>query len=297
MSKRLIISHGDCDGICSAAIALMKYPGANLSFAQPFTIVEDIRRAIKTYGKPNLLVMLDIAYSKGLKMELDRMKDVEVTFIDHHPSSSEISGANITATVNTKMSTSQLAASYFGISTRLAEIGAIGDKVLMVSKLEPLLNEAELIRKSLSYDVMDDDFRNFLCRELVKGKMPSEIDDVVRRAMIMERVLQESIETAKKNIIFENDRVIVIKYPGDIYGHAGTTASRIAIEKRRVVLLMFKVQNQPDMWMITARTHRGINVDLNKIMKKLNGGGHKYAAAGRVPVGKEEMVMMVAEDL
>jgi RecJ-like exonuclease len=298
MQKTLIISHGDCDGICSAAIALMKYSDADVAFAQPFTIVEDIENALNKFGKPDLMILLDIAYSEKLGMKLVAMKDVEVIYIDHHPSSLEMEELpNVHSLVNTEMSGSQLTAMYFGVLTKLAEIGAIGDKVLMVSKMEPLLNEAELIRKSLGYNVMDDDFRVYLCRGLVKGVMPSKINEVKNRAVMMEHALQEAVETAKENIIFENDMSIVIKYPKDIYGYAGATASKIAIERKKMVFLMFKVSSHTDMWMITARAYRNSDVDLNRIMKKLNGGGHKFAAAGRVPVGKEEVLMNMLEKI
>ncbi|MHC1581748.1 MAG: DHHA1 domain-containing protein, partial [Candidatus Syntropharchaeia archaeon] len=82
-----------------------------------------------------------------------------------------------------------------------------------------------------------------------------------------------------------------------IYGFAGATASKIAIEKKKVVFLLFQIDSQPDMFMVTARTHRDINVDLNKVMSKIGGGGHKYAAAGRIPARKEDVVVKLAEDL
>ena len=296
--KTLIISHGDCDGICSAAIALMKYQDANLAFAQPFTIVEDMKRAVRLFGKPDLLIILDIAYSKDMKIELEKMKDVEVVFIDHHPSSLKVSAPNIhTAVVNTSMSASQLTAEYFGGSIILAQIGAIGDKVLMVSKVDPLFNEAELIRKSLAYDVNDNNFRAFLCRKLTEGRMPSEISEVIFRAGEMEKAMNDAVEVAKDNIIFESEKAVVIRHPGDIHGYAGATASKIAIEMKKVVFLLFRVDTQPDVIMVTARAHRDINVDLNKVMNKIRGGGHKYAAAGRIPVGREDMVVKLAEDL
>jgi RecJ-like exonuclease len=294
--KTLIVSHGDCDGICSAAIAKMKHPHAEVSFGQPFTISEDIRHAIERNGTPDLLLLLDIAGSEQLEAELTQLKDVEIVFIDHHPSSTQMKEIpNVNSFISTTQSASQLTAGVFEISeTPLAKIGAIGDKLLRVSRTDPLLAEAQLISIAMSYKIHDDEFRAFLCRELAKGHMPSIISDVKTRAAKTKKQLAKIIDTAKANMIFESSKTIIIQYPYDnIDGYAGAVASKLAIEKKKVVLLMFRVANQPNMWIMTARAYRSVDVNLDEVMKSFNGGGHKYAAAGRIHEGQEEAVLKV----
>jgi hypothetical protein len=53
LTKSVVLSHGDLDGITSGAIALLKFPGSTFYFTRPSQIHQDLFRVAK--DKPDIV--------------------------------------------------------------------------------------------------------------------------------------------------------------------------------------------------------------------------------------------------
>lgn len=287
--SNLIISHGDGDGICACAIcyrALKK--DAIILFAQPF----NIELVFKKLSDNNELhsfdnfYIVDVGYNNNIKKYLDELKNnkKKITYIDHHPQSLVIKKI-YKGIINTDYSSSTLTAHYFHILTPLEKIGSACDKTILLSKIDPLYKEAEILRKALIYDVNDDIFRLKVVKELADGKLPSEIDEVLEREGKSDDKNNTLYNLAINNIKYEDEKIIIIDLkPIELFGMAGNIASRIAIENMKAVFLIYGNNRT----IITARCHRGMDINIGLIMQKYyNGGGHKYAGSGTASVDIE----------
>jgi len=89
MGRTLLLTHADCDGICAGALALCAFPGSDMFFTKPVSILDDIREnGHKDY---NRIVICDIALTKrdanDIIRELKEIKSkgAELLYFDHHP--------------------------------------------------------------------------------------------------------------------------------------------------------------------------------------------------------------------
>lgn len=273
-----IITHGDCDGICSAAIALKRYNNANVVFAQPF-MVNNVLKNEQPIRSSDKIILLDLALTdKTVDILVRLFTTTDIIIIDHHHQSTKYTGL-FDGIINPTMSTSQLAAIYFGMPTILAEIGAVGDRMLIVNKNSKLFIEAELIRESLSYDPDDDDFRLMLCNNLANDVMPSAIHEVVRRANESKKQIDELIELCKQRIKHNNKFVFIDATDLNIKGKVSAIAGTLASSYKKPVFILFTRDNR---YILTGRNYGHNDVDLHKVMKRFGGGGHKNASSALI---------------
>lgn len=82
-AKTLIIAHGDCDGVTSAALALSIYAG-KVVFSHPVGILEDLDEFSEDADR---IVILDIALDERHWRQLaERLAGYwEAIYVDHHP--------------------------------------------------------------------------------------------------------------------------------------------------------------------------------------------------------------------
>lgn len=282
--KNLIISHGDGDGVCACAIcykALDK--NAVILFAQPFNIVHKFDELFRTGELSSFdnIYIIDIAYNKDGEAYLEYLKgcNKRVIYIDHHFQSLSIKG-KYEGIIDTRYSSSKLTAHYFNMLTPLETIGSACDKILMLAKIDALYEEAETLRKALVYEPDDDIFRLKVVKLLADGKMPSEIDEVVERGNKCEEERNMLYDLALKRVAYEDEKIIIVNMkPMDLSGRAGSIASKMAIENKKAVFLIYGNSKT----IITGRSHRDVDINIGKIMHKYyNGGGHRYAGSGNI---------------
>jgi len=275
--KVVIITHGDCDGICSAAITLKYYKQAELIFSQPFLLKKVLYNDDRVKDA-DILVILDLALDDHVVNALIKIP-ADIVVIDHHPQSSKYNKA-FDGLIDTSMSTSQLTAIYYRIPTLLAEIGAIADKIIMVNRKDKLFNEAELIRESLSYDISDNDFRIMLCNMLANDVLPSEIEEVVVRSELAKQQKTELAELATERIKYDDKFIFVDATDLDIEGKVSAIAGMLTITYQKPTFILFKTNDNT--YVLSGRNYHGIDIDLDVIMKRFGGGGHKNAASARI---------------
>jgi len=157
--KQIVITHGDCDGICAAAIAIKQLNDPAIYFAQPFNLNGLLNKLIRTEDCHNIkLYIFDIeGREDNLSSYLGHFG--EVVFIDHH-NGSFLFLVVFKGRYDIYRSSSQLTADYFNNNdSYLATIGTVCDKMLRLARADKLYKEADLIRKALVYDIKDDDFK------------------------------------------------------------------------------------------------------------------------------------------
>ena len=277
--KVLIISHGDCDGVCSAAIALKYYKQADILFSQPF-ILKGVLRDEKV-KKAKTLVILDLALDDHVVDKLTKMMLYKhIIVIDHHPQTVKFTNL-FDGLIDTSLSASQLTSIYFQIPTVLAQIGAIGDKILMISKNDPLFKESELIRESLSYDVNDNDFRIKLTHILANDQLPSEVPEIIERAEKSRNEKELLTKLVLERIKYDNKFIYIDATDLPIEGKVSAIAGVIATRYEKPIFILFKTNT--DVYVLTSRCNYVVkDINLDKIMQHFGGGGHKYAASARV---------------
>jgi len=286
-NRRLIISHGDGDGVCACAIAYRALKeDVIVLFAQPFNLhllLNKMMESGEIYDFREIYI-IDIAYSKKTKKMLKKLLECHspkpyVYWIDHHKSSLKVEDdfPQFKCVVNNDYSASELCAFYFDQLTPLARIGSASDKMTMLSRMDDMYDDVESLRMALAVVGVDDVFRFKIMRKLSRGMMPSEIPEIAEKAKICDDERKKFLELAWNSIAYEDDDLIIVDAHGkNIQGHAGSVASEIAISKGKMVFLIYGV----DKTVITGRSHKRIEVNIGDFMRKyLSGGGHKNAGS------------------
>ncbi len=73
MTKSVVLSHGDLDGITSGAIALLQFPGSTFYFTRPSQVHQDLFRIAK--DKPDIVHISENDFQKFLRILADYLKE------------------------------------------------------------------------------------------------------------------------------------------------------------------------------------------------------------------------------
>ena len=287
MNDKLIISHGDGDGICACAIAYHALKeDAVVLFAQPFDLHLLLKNMIEKgeIHKFREIYIIDIAYTKKTKKMLEKVLECHspkpyIYWIDHHKSSLKVEEdfPQFKCVVDNNYSASELCAFYFDQLTPLARIGSASDKITMLSRIDDMYDDVESLRMALAVAGVDDVFRFKIMKKLSRGQMPSEIPELTEKAKICDDERKKFLKLAWDRIVYEDDDLIIINANGEnIQGHAGSIASDIAIKKSKMVFLVYGMHKT----IVTGRSHRRIKINVGEFMRKhMSGGGHKNAGS------------------
>jgi len=200
----IILTHGDCDGVCSAAIVKMVYPRAEVYFTNPSRLLSDLKK----FNVPDEIVVCDIALNEGewplVESELRRISQgFEAVYIDHHLLPVDFpreikSGVKIYHRED--MCASQIA--YIVYSGKmegrmrrwaavLATYGAIADYTEDTPPASELINTIDKRVLYLESGILsealivkhDEVFKKAVIEDLVKGFKPSQIPKLVDYAV------------------------------------------------------------------------------------------------------------------
>lgn len=290
--KKIIVTHGDADGICAGAIVLRKYKTAECYFTQPFSLDRTLG---KVKGKC-MLFILDISVDEKnfhkVRKKLINMKskDVFVVWIDHHHSSlkrqADLEKITDVCEVDVSKSASRLVYEMIGLGHDLAEIGDAGDKYIRTK--EPS-EYAKLIGAAISFEPSNDKYREEVMRELASGLdgVKAELKEKAGKANEKLRSLISAGE-----VLYENGKVLVKKYGTEAYGYAAGVSGILAKEKNKVIIILSEVEKSPGLLVISSRQPFKQNTyNMATVMKRTrnfggSGGGHPDAAGGRIDASK-----------
>ena len=278
ITKNIILTRPNCDGICAAAICMAAIAdrGPNypyIHFVQPYTL-NDILSNVTWDKSTTHLHIFDIGLNDAVIPLLDGYK--EITYIDHHRGSEKYS-TMFNGLHSTYISSSMLAAQWFNYEGILGPLGSVCDKMNYLQKEDPLLEEANLLRAAL-HTIPDIDFWTKTVHHLSHGCMPSKIPAVVAKGNIAYASRERYLNIGRDNIQY-NKEIIVTDLGHNAGGYGGLVATRLSIEFNKPAFAVYS-EDDSDKYIIVARAPNNHPVDLSVIMSRFGGGGHSHAAAG-----------------
>lgn len=306
MTRLVLISHGDADGICSASLAYSalseKYNEVVIYFSHPIGLYQDIMDVVV---EGDDIVIMDIALSeRHLHNIVNLFRNLsssgsQIIYIDHHPEPLTVGINQIPAKVIHKLdvSSSELTFRYFSSllnrdMSRVALYGAICDYMDYTSWVKKELEnwdrrmiyfEAGVLSQGLEGSRKMYDFKRHIVRHLAEGKLPSSLSELLVRALI-ETVNEEELRKwIKGNVKVKGNIAYVVDPPGSIT-RAATYARAIADKAVGIA-----IEIRGSLAIMSLRTNRS-DIDLNSILRRICpevngvGGGHVKASGARLPI-------------
>ena len=307
MSRTLILSHTDCDGLCSAAIVLSKFPESAIFFTKPVSFLSDLRDSDAAK-----IIICDIAITKSdakavASLLESKSRKSEIIYFDHHelPAGLMDKDIKISKYVHQQnVCTSELV--YRNLNAGLPEeriwlalYGAIGDfedsspfvkdRILSWDRRALYFEVSTLILGIKNREFDSYDAKRRIVRMLSKGLNPSDVPGLVKSAKEAVTREFELYEYIKSNARKKGK----VGYVEDVphFGFRGPSALFSAtVTNSQIGLCAYDRREYID---VTARK-RGGDVRLNRLMEKAaemvggSGGGLPSAAGARIPSGKWE---------
>jgi len=306
--KTFILCHADADGICSGAIALSKFPGAEVFFTKPVSLLADLKDV-----QADRIVITDIAITKRDAREIlallkEKARRAEIYYFDHHPLPNNISEEELKRTVKwfhkLKVSASEIIYQHFRDEIPRERVwpaiyGAIADYTENTPFVQTVLKNWE--RRALYFEVStlvlgtkveeftSYDIKRDLVKLLARGGNPSDLYGLVNAAKAAVTLEFELYRDVKKQAKVKGNIAWVENL--HTFGFRGAAALFSATVRR--VPVGFCVHARKGHLDITIRT-RDYSIQLNKIAEKIaekvggSGGGLPEAAGARIPEGKLE---------
>ncbi len=296
--KTLILTHADCDGLCSGALALSIYRDARVTFSNPISLLSDLKHASEYDRIIVTDIAVDIGMSTAVKKALESLSDGrELVYIDHHPLSPGFSGPWLVH--DTNACGSLLAFYHFRRTmdidlSRVAMYGAIGDyrdNTPMAGELvrrwdkRSLYYQAGTLSQGIEVARRNYDYKRLIIERLSKNVLPSEIDDLSRKAIAASRLEEGLRERVEKTV----EQLRNIAYVINPDGFISKAAIYARIYGDRPVGICAEYRENKHVFDLSVRSTSDIdmNVLLNDSAIKFggHGGGHPMAGGGRIPAG------------
>lgn len=305
-----VLAHGDCDGVCSAAIVKMVYPEAEVRFTNPSRLLKELKRVEEADG----LIICDVALNEGEWLQVfEEVRRVslgfEAAYIDHHPLPMDFPGKfdlGVRFYHSERVSASELTYTVFKEriddprrewAAVVATYGAISDytedtppasEVLNAFDRRVLYLESGLLTEALIFK-RESDFKKMVVEKLAEGVQPSQIAELPKYAIEALRLEYEVYEYVRRYTRRVGDVAVVTGLP--YRGFLGKAAVYSAhISNARVGCAVALKGEKAD---LSLRT-RDPAIDLNRMVRSLaralggRGGGHTKACGAELPAGVVE---------
>jgi len=305
-----VLAHGDCDGMCSAALVLAARPSSNVFFTKPSKILEDLR-GIRDYER---VVICDIAVPETRTEDvLATLRELssssrDLLYIDHHPLPEGFVAPDFFIH-STRACAAELTYREFRCQipkdmSRIAIYGAIGDYIDNTELIQLLLLdwdkrtlyfESGLLNQGLDNIRHDYDFKRRVVAELSRNMLPSS-DDALARAAIEQTFHEEEM----RNEIAKQVKTLgKIAYVLNIKGSLGKAAIYARAETGLKIGIAGEEEGESiDMSLRT--TEEGM--DLNRVLRRVapsfggTGGGHPKAAGATIPADKFQLFIKALDE-
>jgi PAS domain S-box-containing protein len=295
----VILTHGDVDGVCAAAIAKTSYPKAEVEFTNP----QDFVSKMDFLSKHDCVIILDLGIAATKEVEAQAAfqklsKTSGIIYIDHHIRPPGLVKRRLACNVivhKTGASTSELAWEFFKhdvYSDFIAVLGAVGDYAEKTPRMQGLIErygERRVYSEALFLEwalmVAEDSFKRGVVEELVQGKWPyqmsimgEEADYIIRRQRTLENYVKAKAEKICEHVMLVRDP------PFKATGPAATILTDF--DNVDVGLASRREENSV---YLSLRRHKESDVNLASLIEESAlifggaGGGHKAAAGGKIP--------------
>jgi PAS domain S-box-containing protein len=310
----MILTHGDVDGVCAAAIAKTSYPEAEVEFTNP----PDFISKLDSLSKHDCVIILDLGISTPKEAEaraaFQKLSETSsIIYIDHHirPPGLAKRGLACNRIVHkTSASTSELAWRFFKPDVSydfIAVLGAVGDYAEKTPRMQGLIEKygerrvyLETLLLEWALMVARDSFKRSVVEELIQGKWPyqmsimgADADYILRRQRTLEHYVKENAEAICEHVMLIRDPPFKATGP----------AANILTDFDNVDVGLASRRDENSVY-LSMRRHKESDVDLASLIEEsaLNfggvGGGHKAAAGGKIPVNRfDEFILEVKHRL
>lgn len=310
----VILTHMDVDGVCSAAIAKIAYPDAELEFAEAYYLAPTLH-SIPSRDK---IIVMDLGINPTQKEEVleafENVREVsDLVYVDHHEFPEGVTEESLpcdTIVHREGISSSELALEYFEpplLLENIALLGAIGDYQEDTPRMKRLITkhgerisrlETILLEQGLGASRDDPDYLSKIVGKLSEGTWPSSVPGLMKRARSALEKERKVKEHTSKNLEKVSEKVALITdVPYQATGRAATYAMRFADAEVGV-----GAYEGGDKMRVSMRRNDSSEADLNEIITEATfklggtGGGHKAAVGGRIPKEKfDEFLRFLGE--
>jgi len=276
--------HGDdCDGICSAALVLLKFPNAKIRFLNPrsiFTVDEEFDLVIDLPKPKKCKVNID-----HHKSNLERLKKEgqlgPQDIVDPDAPASALLLMKYLNLEESKKAKEIVEIAVAADTARHTEETLILDKIIKAS----LNNEKDLLRIA---KILAEKGKNFLSDEWLKKKQ-KEIEAELSK---IKSFLKDFVDSLGVNSGF----VIVDEIDAIPYHSTKDIAHMLLDRGCDAVAVLYRDASEPSKIRISIRVRRDSDViDAEAITRKFGGGGHKKAAGAITTDVKEAIFMLLKE--
>lgn len=284
-TSSIILTHGDCDGICSGAIVKSALNQPSVFFTSPVSLLGDLNALTETCEN---IVICDIAidektYSE-LTKKLDELAEVSsVTYIDHHP----LPERKYTADwfYHDTCSTSELAYRLFAKKWEHD-----WDK-------RTLYFFAGMLVQGIIEAGRDYDYKRNILNALSDDTPPPEIGGLLSSAIIASRKEEHIRDMVRRKVVKLRNLAYVI----DINGYMSKAAIYAASYGNSLVGVSCEYRPHKHVYDLSIRP-REFEADLNTILRRVavihdgTGGGHPSAGGARIPEKHLEAFLYELDD-
>lgn len=297
--ERIILAHGDCDGVCSASIVLSAKRDAKVVFTNPVGLLSELR--LIEAGETIITdIALTPAHRDGIVAEFKRLSSTGgVVYLDHHPlpPGLELKDLPVKTIEGTEGAcASELAYTYFKEvldpeMSRVAVYGAIGDysddtpgirEILKNWDKRELYLEAGILIAALEgVKRRDFAFKRSLVEYLSENRLPSMDVNLVETA-IRESGRDEEMRSVVKSLVKTYGRVA---YVVNVEWSLGKAATYARAYGNAVVGVAAEESGGHMDLSIRSFGLKDLHRITSEVAEKLGGvgGGHENATGARIP--------------
>jgi RecJ-like exonuclease len=302
MPKITILTHADCDGLCSGSIALSKFPQAKVFFTKPVSLLSDLEGI-----NAEKIIICDIALNhRDARNILRELKNREVHYFDHHPLPENVTEKDASSAFTEFSHKESVSASELVYRKYQADIpqervwnalyGAIGDysedtsfarrMMLDWDKISIYFQVSALVMgiKTEAFDSYDA--KRMIVKAMAEGGKPTDVPGLIKSAS--EAVSKEfELYDIVKKIAKKSGKIGYVKEI-EGFGFRGSSALFSATVTDAPIGMCVVMRNSKIDVTVRARDY---SYKLNKIVEKAaeyvkgSGGGLPTAAGARIPKG------------
>ncbi|MEM0480673.1 MAG: DHHA1 domain-containing protein [Candidatus Aenigmatarchaeota archaeon] len=273
------IAHSDFDGLLSTAIILKYYPNTLNFFSSTYSLKKVLCKIISLNENLEKLFIADISPNE-INLKLASVFK-EVFWFDHHISSINSAFENVKLIIDSNFkSAASLVANYFNFESEWLEIADKIDTNNCNDETSKILRSyVNYLRKEKLISV----FR-VLARKILSYK-PEEfasLDFVRNNAIKFEEEMRIKKEQTEKSFFIVNGINIAILRPKESIPPYILTED---LKNTDLIVIVYDKKLE----------FRSNKVDVHKIAKYFNGGGHKYASGAKLEknISNEELLQII----
>jgi len=304
MSKSVILTHADCDGMCAGAVALSRFPEAEVFFTKPVSFRHDFS-GMEAAEK---IVICDIAMTRKdlrdiISLFEEKSKEAEIYYFDHHFVPGQVKDSlsrMLKAYVNEEASASELVYRYFQKEIPRERVwpaiyGAIGDYSQHTPFVEERIKnwDARALyfeASAIVLGIKDRKFDNYnakrtIVQTLAAGNNPSDVPGLIASARKVVNAEFDLYEVVKQHaqksggVGFVKDLAFFgFRGPSALFASTVTnTRIGMAFHTRGGYLDVTIRSNDYSLPLNTVAEDAGEKVGGS-------GGGHPHASGARIPL-------------